>query len=54
MILSFVIFVATKKTRQYIFSPALVLLLLDPGSGMDKNQDLVKHPGSATLGTVLL
>jgi hypothetical protein len=31
------------------FHPCLSLLFLDPGSGMGKNQDPGKHPGSATL-----
>jgi len=36
------------------FHPSLLLLFLDPGSGMGKNQDPEfgiwdKHPGSATL-----
>jgi hypothetical protein len=49
------IFVATKK-RQKFFYPSLLLLFLDPGSGMEKNQDSGswirdKHTGtgSATL-----
>jgi hypothetical protein len=34
------IFVATKKGRTKNFiTPPLLVLLLDPGSGMDKNQD---------------
>jgi hypothetical protein len=31
------------------FHSSLLLLFLDPGSGMGKNQDPDKHPGSATL-----
>jgi hypothetical protein len=43
IIFNFVIFVATKKDRTKIFfHPSLLLLFLDPRSGMDKNQD----PGS--------
>ncbi len=38
-IFNFVIFLATKKVGQQIFPPSLLLLLFDPGSGMDKNQD---------------
>ncbi len=38
IICNFMIFVATKKKGQKKFLP-LVVLLLDPGSGMDKNQD---------------
>jgi len=38
---------------QFFFHPYLLLLFLDPGPGMGKNQDpgsgiLDKHPGSAT------
>ncbi len=36
------IFMATKKVGQKSFSPTLLVLLLDPGSRMDKNQ----YPGS--------
>jgi hypothetical protein len=41
---NFVKFVATKKglTTNFFFNPSLLLLFLDPGSGMGKNQD----PGS--------
>jgi hypothetical protein len=38
----FVKFVATKKGTTNFFHPSLLLLFLDPGSGMGKNQD----PGS--------
>jgi hypothetical protein len=46
---------ATKKgMTTNFFHPSLLLLFLDPGSGMGKNQDpgswiQDKHPGSATL-----
>jgi hypothetical protein len=44
------------------FHPSLLLLLLDPGSGMGKNQDpgwvkiriRDKHPGSTTLLTPIV
>ncbi len=55
IIFNFVKFVATKKVWQRIFChPSLLLLFLDPGSGMCKNQDpgsgiRDKHPGFATL-----
>jgi hypothetical protein len=42
IIYSFMIFVATKLWQDKKFFPPLLVLLLDPGSGMDKNQD----PGS--------
>jgi hypothetical protein len=43
IIFNFVIFVATKKGRTTnFFHPSLLLLFLDPRSGIDKNQD----PGS--------
>jgi hypothetical protein len=43
IIYNFVIFVATRIGRTTnFFHPSLLLLFLDPGSGMDKNQD----PGS--------
>jgi hypothetical protein len=46
IILNFVIFVVTIRGRTTIFFlSSLLLLFLDPGSGIDKNQD----PGSATL-----
>jgi hypothetical protein len=46
IIYNFVTFVATKKRyEKKIFSPLSLLLFLDPGSGMGKNQD----PGSAKL-----
>jgi hypothetical protein len=35
------------------FSHSLLLLFLDPGSGMGKNQDPEKYPGSATLLTTV-
>jgi hypothetical protein len=38
LILNFMVFVATKKEAQPIFPPPLFLPLLDPVSGMDKNQ----------------
>ncbi len=42
------IFVATKHGRtKKIFPPPLLVLLLDPGSGMDKNQD----PGCLSCNT---
>jgi hypothetical protein len=50
IVLSFVKFVATKNgLTQKIFHRCLLLLFLDPGSGMGKNQDpgiRDKHPGS--------
>jgi hypothetical protein len=53
ILLNFVIFVATKKgVTTNFFHLSLLLLFLDPGSGMGKNQDPgsgTKHPGSATL-----
>jgi hypothetical protein len=38
---NFMIFVAAKngRTKKNIFPPPLLVLLLDPGSGRDKNQD---------------
>jgi hypothetical protein len=43
IILNFVILAATKKGKTTnFFHPSLLFLFLDPGSGMDKNQD----PGS--------
>jgi hypothetical protein len=39
IISKFVLFAAAKKVGKQIFSPSLLLLLLDPGSGMDKSQD---------------
>jgi hypothetical protein len=40
IIYNFVKFVATKKgLTTNFFHPSLLLLFLDPGSGMDKNQD---------------
>ena len=41
-------FVATKNGTKK-FPPPLLVLLLDPGSGMDKNRIWDKHPVSATL-----
>jgi hypothetical protein len=41
--------VATRKEKTNFFYPPLLLLLLDQGSGMNKNQDWDKDPGSATL-----
>jgi hypothetical protein len=35
-----------------LFSPPLLLLLLDPGSGMDKN--LVQDPGSIKIRILIL
>ncbi len=46
------IFVATEKVgQQNFFHPSLLLLFLNPRSGIDKNQDpgWDKHPGSAML-----
>ncbi len=46
---------ATKRyDNKFFFHPSLLLLFLDPGSGMGKIQDIRdKHPGSATLaGTI--
>ncbi len=39
IIFNFLKFVVTKKVRILIFSPPLLLLLLDPGSGTDESQD---------------
>jgi hypothetical protein len=39
IIYNFVIFVATKNEQQIFFHPSRWLLFLDPGSGMDQNQD---------------
>jgi hypothetical protein len=40
IIFNFVTFVATKKgLTTNFFHPSLLLLFLDPGSGMGKNQD---------------
>jgi hypothetical protein len=49
IIFNFVIFEATKKGKTTNFSFFSPLLLPLVGSGMDKNQDRDKHPGSATL-----
>ncbi len=52
IILNFVIFVATKKVGQQVcFPPPLLLLMSDPGAGMDKNHDPGAgiNPGSGTL-----
>jgi hypothetical protein len=38
-ILNIVKFVTTKKYDKNFFCPSLLLLFLDPGSGMGKNQD---------------
>jgi hypothetical protein len=42
-------FVATKKGMTTNFSPSLLLLFLDTGSGMVKIRIRDKHHGSATL-----
>jgi hypothetical protein len=55
IIFYFVKFVATKKgLTTIIFHPFLLLLFLDPGSGMGKKSGSGirnKHPGSATVVT---
>ncbi len=44
------IIVATKNTRtKNVFTLPLLVLLLDPGSWMDKTRIRAKHTGSATL-----
>jgi hypothetical protein len=39
MVYNFVKFMDRKKVRRQIFPPLLLLLLLDPGFGMEKNLD---------------
>jgi hypothetical protein len=50
IIYNFMIIVATKNTRtKNVFTLPLLVLLLDPGSWMDKTRIRAKHTGSATL-----
>ncbi len=44
IVFNFEIIVATKKVGHNIFSPTLLFLLLDPGSGMDKSRSGTNIP----------